>query len=117
MYKSGDSGIASNYRPVSVLPAISKIFERPVYNRLLNFICLILLIGIIPYIHSTYRATLKFVDDIVCNLDNRAFTVALFVDLYKSFDTNNHSILLETYLGMQYGVWFFYKLSLCPLRK
>ena len=99
MYKSGDSDIVSNYRPVSILPAISKIFERLVYNRLFNFINKHNLLYTGQYgfrkNHSTYMAALKFVDDIVCNLDNRASTVALFIDLSKAFDTINHSILLK----------------------
>lgn len=37
VYKSGDSDIVSNYRPVSVLPAISNIFERLVYNKIVYF--------------------------------------------------------------------------------
>ena len=38
VYKSDDKKIVSNYRPVSVLPAFSKILEKIVYNRLLDFI-------------------------------------------------------------------------------
>ena len=38
VYKSDDKKIVSNYRPISVLPAFSKILEKLVYNRLLDFI-------------------------------------------------------------------------------
>ena len=38
LFKSGDSAIFTNYRPVSILPSFSKILERIVYNRLLNYI-------------------------------------------------------------------------------
>jgi len=38
VYKSDDKKIVSNYRPISVLPAFSKILEKSVYNRLLDFI-------------------------------------------------------------------------------
>ena len=43
IFKAGDKRIFSNYirLPVSVLPIFSKLFERVIYNRLLNFICLI----------------------------------------------------------------------------
>ena len=38
LYKANDPMLSSNYRPVSVLPVFSKIFERIVYNQLLSFI-------------------------------------------------------------------------------
>ena len=38
LLKSGDPMIFSNYRPVSVLPAFSKIYERIMYNRLIKFL-------------------------------------------------------------------------------
>ena len=37
LFKSGEQDIFTNYRPVSVLPAFSKILERVMYNRLLRF--------------------------------------------------------------------------------
>lgn len=97
IYKSGSVDDLSNYRPVSILPAISKIFERLAYNRLSAFVNKSSLLYSGQYgfrkDHSTYMAALKVVDDIVCNLDNRISTVALFVDLSKAFDTINHNIL------------------------
>lgn len=97
IYKSGSVDDLSNYRPVSILPAISKIFERLAYNRLSAFVNKNSLLYSGQYgfrkDHSTYMAALKVVDDIVCNLDNRISTVALFVDLSKAFDTINHNIL------------------------
>ena len=38
IFKSGDARTITNYRPVSVLPIFSKVFERLVYNRLLNYV-------------------------------------------------------------------------------
>ena len=38
LFKTGDLSLLTNYRPVSVLPAFSKILERIVYSRLLNFL-------------------------------------------------------------------------------
>ena len=37
LFKTGDLSLFTNYRPVSILPALSKILERIVYNRLINF--------------------------------------------------------------------------------
>ena len=38
IFKSGDNSLFSNYRPISVLPVFSKILEKAVYNRLMNYI-------------------------------------------------------------------------------
>ena len=38
LYKSGDSSLFTNYRPISLLPAFSKVFERLIYNRLHSFL-------------------------------------------------------------------------------
>jgi hypothetical protein len=40
IFKSGDNSLFSNYRPISVLPVFSKILEKAVYNRLMNYIYL-----------------------------------------------------------------------------
>ena len=38
MYKNGDHAEISNYRPISVLPSFSKIFEKWVCNRLISYL-------------------------------------------------------------------------------
>ena len=38
LFKTGALSLFTNYRPVSVLPAFSKILERIVHNRLINFL-------------------------------------------------------------------------------
>ena len=99
IHKSGQKDVVSNYRPVSVLPAFSKIFERLVYKRMTSFISINNILYSNQYgfreNHSTYMAALKFVDDVSFNLDKKISTVSLFIDLSKAFDTIDHSILLN----------------------
>ena len=38
LFKAGDKSIFSNYRPISVLPSFSKILEKLVYNRLIDYL-------------------------------------------------------------------------------
>ena len=114
LFKTDDLMIFSNYRPVSVLPAFSKILERLMYNRLLSFINKFSLLH--PYQfgfrnnHSPELALLYLVDKISNALDNGECVLGLFLDFSKAFDTVNHDILLTKleYLGIR-GIpleWF-----------
>ena len=114
LFKTDDPMIFSNYRPVSVLPAFSKILERLMYNRLLSFINKFSLLH--PYQfgfrnnHSPELALLYLVDKISNALDNGECVLGLFLDFSKAFDTVNHDILLTKleYLGIR-GIpleWF-----------
>ena len=68
LFKKGDSSLLSNYRPISLLPTISKIFERILYNQLYEYFNSINLLAEQQYgfrsNHSTEYAAVKFVDHI-----------------------------------------------------
>lgn len=88
-----------NYRPVSVLNAMSKILERIMYDRLVTYIEKLDLMYNKQYGfrkgHSTDHAIIDVVDSVLKTLDNNEVAVAVFMDLAKAFDTINHGILLE----------------------
>lgn len=98
IHKSGDPSSFTNYRPISVLPVFSKVYERVVFNRLLNFlnqnnILCSSQFGFRPK-HSTSHAIINLIDQISEAIDKKEYTVGIFIDLSKAFDTVNHSILL-----------------------
>lgn len=99
LYKSDNSMLVNNYRPVSVLPVFSKILERLMYNRLYSFIIKHNIFYKYQFGfqkgHSTNMALIVLVDKIMSALDNGDFVLGVFIDLSKAFDTVNHKILLN----------------------
>ena len=99
LFKKGDPTLIENYRPISLLPAISKIFERVIFNQMNAYFTLNNLFydkqyGFCKY-HSTELAALNFVATIVNQMDNGNTPFAVYLDLSKAFDTLNHSILFD----------------------
>ena len=88
LIKSGEQDIFTNYRPVSVLPAFSKILERVMYNRLLRFLNNHNILSDNQYgfrkHHSTAYALACLYDKISSAMENKECTVGIFIDLSKA---------------------------------
>ena len=98
IYKSKQKNLMCNYRPISLLPTLSKVLEKVVHNRLYTF-CMkqnVLYENQFGFRkgHSTEHAILNFVAKVVNAMDNKKLTMAIFLDLSKAFDTIDHNILL-----------------------
>ena len=98
LYKSGDKKDLSNYRPISILPIISKVMERLVYNKLIEFIDKNKLLSDSQFgfrsRHSCSDAMLSILDDIYSGLNNRKKVCVVSLDIKKAFDTISHEILI-----------------------
>ena len=99
LYKKGDSSSFQNYRPISLLPSISKVFEKVVHLQVYDYFVKNDLFFDSQYgyrkNHSTEYAALELIDRLHTSLDNGNLPIAIFLDLSKAFDTISHTILLE----------------------
>ena len=99
LFKCGDAMSFNNYRPVSLLCVLSKIFEKIMYARLND----ILIVHKILYMyqfgfrkhHSAYMAHMVLVDKLTKCLENGDFVIGVYLEFSKAFDTVNHKILLN----------------------
>jgi len=114
VYKSGDKNLVNNYRPISILTTMSKIYEKLMYKRLISFMNVNKLLNNNQFGFrmgsSTSDAILEFLDNVYNSLSNKSVLIAIFLDFSKAFDTVNHSILLKklSHLGIR-GIaldWF-----------
>ena len=98
LFKKGNSELASNYRPISLLPLFSKVFERIMYNKLYKFLTANNIIYPLQFGFQKDRAIdhalIGMTEMIRLTLDNKRFGCGILVDLQKAFDTVNHNILI-----------------------
>ena len=99
LFKSGDPSDPGNYRLISLLSIINKIYEIILFRRLLNFFEKNNIINNNQFGfrkgHSTELAISKFYEDILTNFNNNHGSFALFLDLSKAFDSVNRKILMN----------------------
>ena len=94
LYKKNDDTNLSNYRPISLLPSISKIFEKFILEQLSTYLDNNNLIHKHQYgfrkHHSTEYAALHIVDYLNYKLDLKNTPINLYLDLSKAFDSLCH---------------------------
>ena len=119
LFKKGLKSDPNNYRPISVIPVVSKVLEKIVYNQLYHYLDdNKLLLGCqsgFRSLHSTLTALLEATDAWSVNIDNGLLNGVVFIDLTKAFDTIDHEIILRkmSYLGVDQAAikWFSSYLS------
>ena len=99
IFKKGNRLDSSNYRPISLLPNISKILEKAMYSRLSKFLdkfdCLYKKQFGFRNAHSTNHALISITEEIRKALHNNEFSCGVFLDFQKAFDTANHKMLMN----------------------
>ena len=97
-FKKGDKNNVENYRPISVLPAISKIMEYVIKDQLYEYMDKNNIMTPTQHAfkigHSTTTCLLKLTEDIRKEIDNGKATGVVAIDLSKAFDVIDHDILL-----------------------
>ena len=114
IFKKGDKFSYKNYRPVSILSCFSKLFEKIMAPRLLNYLNNNSLLsdyqfGFRPN-YGTQLAVQQLCQQMYDAIDDKQFLVTVFCDLSKAFDTISHPLLLEKlqYFGIRGSAlrWF-----------
>ena len=99
LFKKGDPTLLTNYRPISLLPSLSKIFEKVIYQQLYAYFenSNLFFKGQYGFRkgHSTEMAALELVERMLSFMDNGDTPIGIFLNLSNAFYTLNHNILLN----------------------
>ena len=99
IHKKNDNHCFENYRPISILPSVSKVFERIIHDQIYQYFTTSKLFYTSQYgfrtLHSTEFATLELLDRIILYMDKNKQPINIYMDLSKAFDTLDHTILLK----------------------
>ena len=99
LFKQGEHSDLNNYRPISIIPVMAKVFERIVYNQFFEYLTENYLISCnqsgFRSLHSTATASLEATDNWAFSIDKGNVNAVIFLDLKKAFDIVDHSTLLS----------------------
>ena len=102
IHKSGAKNDPSNYRPISILPVISKVIEKHITKHLFGFLNRYKLLhkaqSGFRQRHSCSTALINLIDKWLKSIDRGEIVGAIFFDLKKAFDVVDHEILMRKLL-------------------
>ncbi|CDQ97981.1 unnamed protein product [Oncorhynchus mykiss] len=109
LFKGGDTPDPNCYRPISILPCLSKVSESLVNKQINDHLKSHRTVGVRAG-HRCTSATLKVLNDIITAIDKRQYCAAVFKYLAKAFDSVNHCILIGKLNSFGFSndclVWF-----------
>lgn len=98
LHKTGARSELGNYRPITLIPILSKIFEKVMYDKVYNFLSVERLLKEEQFgfrrNSSTTLACFNLIKELTQNLNNKLHTIAIFLDMSKAFDYVCHKLLL-----------------------
>ena len=99
LFKAGNRSDPDNYRPISLLPVLSKILESVVHQQLQEFMNLNKHYCKTQFgfrkKSSTINACQRFMSDILHAIDSDSYVLSVFIDLKKAFDTLSPEIVIR----------------------
>ena len=104
VHKKDEQADKENYRPVSVLPLLSKIFERLIYDQLKEYLDQYLNSSLCGFrkVHSTQHALFRLLQEWQNELDKTGFVGTILMDLSKAYDCLPHDLLIAKFEA--YGI-------------
>ena len=99
LHKGGETCLSDNYRPISLLPVLSKVLEKVIYEQTVNYLNENNILYPRQYgfrsKHSTSDAIKNLVGDVIKAFDDKMMVLSVFIDLRKAFDTVSHLRILK----------------------
>lgn len=97
IFKSGDKKFLTNYRPISILPIVSKIYEKAILSRFRKYLNQNNIIhkcqfGFVDS-SNTEAATLNLMNEIYTRIEKKKLTAVMFIDFTKAFDCIDINLL------------------------
>ena len=104
IHKKGNIDEISNYRPISILPTLSKVFERAAVNQLVSYLERNKLLHRSQHAyrkqHSTVTCLIEVLTYIYNLIDKKKLAAIISLDLSKAFDSIDHELLLKKLLKL-----------------
>lgn len=99
IFKKGDKKNLSNYRPISLISALAKVYEKCIHVRILKFLEQTEYLSGSQYGFRKGKSTTDALEQVTSHIretiDSSKKCLTIFLDLMKAFDTLNHKLLLE----------------------
>ncbi len=109
IHKKDDETLFINYSPISLLPSISKMFEKVIFNQLYQHFKINNLLYTAQYgfrnEHSTEFGAYELIDRIIQDLDKNNTPISILLDMSKAFDTLDNAIF--NIMELMGSVWHF----------